>query len=560
MGPRGEVAYLDEEMDAWLAEEFDRAPVAAGALGLPHFHPRLDDLSAARFEAEPERTRRWIGRFGALLEAGGLSSDDRIDVELVLSELGGRQAVEGWQAWRRDPAVYLQPCLNGVFDLFLHRLAPEAELVEAAVSRLRQVPTAVADAVANLDPELAPPLLIERGLQTARAGATYFRELLPAEVADPNLRSRVAEAGHQAAVAVEGLASHLEDLGPRCRGSWALGEERYSEVLRRRQLLPYGGDEVGRRGEQEWAQLNGEMNELAAAVDRHAPRWQAVTAALAADHPTDPDGMRQAYEQETVAARRFCVERGLVTPAAGERCVVAPSPLFVRPVLAVASYQAPPPLTPLRTGHFYVPYPPEGTGEAALLERLADNGRHAIPSVTVHEAYPGHHWHLTWSSASGRPVRHWIRSSYFVEGWALYAERMMSEEGYFADPADQLLHLAMRIFRAVRMIVDPALHAGAMSPGEAERHLVERAGITEAVARAEVSRYCAWPTQAPSYLTGALEIEALRDRWRRGPGAGRPLREFHDAIAASPGLPLPLAARALAAGRQRPPCPPDGAE
>jgi uncharacterized protein (DUF885 family) len=552
---------VDEEIDAWLAEEFDRAPVAAGALGLTHFYHRLDDLSAARFQGEGQRTRRWMDRFRRLAEVdavsagqpraarptGGLSAGDRIDVELALCELGGRQAVEGWEGWRRDPAVYLQPCLNGIFGLFLHRLAPEADLVAAAVSRLRQIPTATADAVANLDPEVASPLLVERGVQMARAGASYLRELLPAEVGDPNHRSQLAEAGAQAAVAVEGLASHLAQLGPRCGGDWALGEDRYSEVLRRRQLLAYGGSEVERRGELAWAQLDEQMNELARTIDPEAPGWRAVTSALAADHPADPDAMRLAYEEETAAARRFCFDRQLVTPARGERCIVAPSPVFVRPVLAVASYQAPPPLTALRTGYFYVPYPPEGTREAALAERLADNGRHAIPSVSVHEAYPGHHWHLTWSASTSHPVRHWVRSSYFVEGWALYAEKLMCEEGYFVDPRDRLLHLAMRIFRAVRMIVDPALHAGSMSPEEAERQLVERAGMTEAVARAEVNRYCAWPTQAPSYLTGALEIEALRDRWRGGPGGGRPLREFHDTIASSPGLPLRLAARTVSA-------------
>jgi uncharacterized protein (DUF885 family) len=536
--------HVDEEIDAWLAEEFDRRPVAAGALGLDHFNFLLDDLSAARLGGEPARTRRWTARLG-LFDEEQLAVDDLIDVKLVLSELAGRQVMEDWLDWRRDPAVYVEPCLHSAFDLFVNRSAPEPQLVAAAVSRLRQVPAAAADAIANLDPEVTPPLLLERGIAMCRAGAAYFANLLPGEVGDLGLRAQVADAGGAAATALSGLATHLRQLRPRAAGDWAVGEGRYSALLRRRELLHYDAGRLQTRGEEVWAQLDAEMADVARRVDPDAPGWQAVVSALAAEHPADPDAMRRAYETATADARRFCAERQLVTFAAGERCLVVPSPVFQRPVLAVASYQSPPPISALRTGHFFVPYPPEGTSPEELDQRLADNGTFAIPSVAVHEAYPGHHWQLTWSSQAARPVRHWVSSSYFVEGWALYAERLMREEGYFADPREELMHLSMRIFRAVRMIVDPALHCGGMTPEEAAEQLVNRAGMTRAVARAEVDRYCAWPTQAPSYLAGSLEIEAIRDRWREGPGAGRPLRQFHDAVAASPGLPPALSALAL---------------
>lgn len=536
--------YVDELIDGWLAEEFDRSPVAAGELGIAGYDERLDDLGAESFEAEPGRTRAWSERFTSL-RPRQLPLDDRIDVELVLSELAGRSALEDWQAWRRDPAVYVNPCLNGVFSLFLHRLTPEPELVDSAVSRLRQVPRALASARANLDASLSPRLLVDRALGACRAGEVYFRDLLPAEVSNANLRGILAEAAGEAASAMKSFTGFLAELAERAQGAWALGEQRYSALLTRRELLGYGAAELHERGESAWAALNQEMNDLARSIDPDAPGWQDVISALARVHPADPEEMRAAYEDATASARRFLVERDLVTLPPGERCVVEPSPVFQRPILAVASYQGPPPLSLSSTGHFFVPYPPEGTGPLALQQRLADNGRYAIPSVAVHEAYPGHHWHLSRARHTPRPVRHWVTTSYFVEGWALYAERMMREEGFFTDPREELYHLAMRIFRAVRIIVDTALHSGEMSVEEAVAQLVARAGLTEAVAQAEASRYCAWPTQAPSYLTGALEIERIREQWRRGKGANRALKDFHDAIAASPGLPLALAEEAL---------------
>jgi uncharacterized protein (DUF885 family) len=118
----------------------------------------------------------------------------------------------------------------------------------------------------------------------------------------------------------------------------------------------------------------------------------------------------------------------------------------------------------------------------------------------------------------------------------------MREQGYFTDPRDELMHLNARIFRAARIVVDTALHSGDMTVDDAIVHMQQRAGLTEPIARAEVYRYCAWPTQAASYLTGCLEIERLRARWQ-AEGRGD-LRAFHDTIAATGGLPIALAERA----------------
>jgi uncharacterized protein (DUF885 family) len=120
---------------------------------------------------------------------------------------------------------------------------------------------------------------------------------------------------------------------------------------------------------------------------------------------------------------------------------------------------------------------------------------------------------------------------------------MMREQGFFADPAHELCHLDARIFRAARIVADTSLHCGDMTYDEAVAYMHAKTGLTEATARAEVTRYCAWPTQAASYLTGSLEIERMRDRWDAD-GRGS-LRDFHDRVAGSGALPMALAERAL---------------
>ncbi len=536
------MADVEGLLSEWMASDFERNPTRASALGVEGFDDRIGDYSAARWESEPDKDKHWAGRIAAL-PIGDLQVDEQVDLTLVLATLAGRSITHDWQAWRRDPSIYTEPCFGGVFNLWLHRLRPEEELVAASVARLHQVPDVLADARANLDADVVPALLASRALGGARAGLTYLTDLLPTEVADDALRDLLASAGRSAATAVEDFSVFLEGLETRARGDWAIGETTYSALLRERELLGVDAGELHATGQALYDQLSDEMTAVAAEIDPTASGWPEVLAALDADHPATPDEMRAGYERACLEARAFLVERSLVTLPEGERCVVEPSPVFQRPVLAVASYGAPPPFSSQRVGHFFVPYPPDGESQAGIDQRLASNGWHAIPTTAVHEAYPGHHWHLTWSAATPRPVRKVLRTSYFVEGWALYAERMMHEEGFFTDPRAVLSHLGARLFRAARIVVDTALQAGDMTFDDAVGFLMDKVVMTEAVARAEVRRYCAWPTQAASYLTGSVEIEQVRARWM-AEGRGD-LHAFHDAMAANPGLPVALAERLL---------------
>jgi uncharacterized protein (DUF885 family) len=539
------VTGFGERVAAFLREEFAEAPVMASALGLIEHDARLDDLSAAAFERRQRSAARWLADL-ALVDRAGLSADEAIDLDLLLSVLRGRLIMADWQMWRRQPDVYLGPALHGVFTLFLHRLRPEAELVPAAAARLRAAAGSIADGMKNLAPELTPRVYVERALGQARAAARYARDLVAAEVTDPALRATLAEAGAVAARAFDDFAAFLEELAPRASGAWAIGEARYTALLRERELLALDAGALRERGRAEYDRVAGDLRRLAREIDG-SDDWTATLARLNRDHPPTPEAMREAYADWTERARGFLRERGLVTLLDGERCVVEPSPVFQRPVLAVASYQGPPAFSALRTGHFFVPFPPDGADAEEIRKRLENNSYPSIPTTAVHEAYPGHHWHLSCAKENPSAVRHVFRTAYFSEGWALYAEQMMREQGFFTDPRQLMCHHEATLFRAARIVVDTSLHAGEMTYDEAVRFMMARANLPEPTAKAEVGRYCAWPTQASAYLTGCLEILDIRRRWlaradRAGAGG---LRAFHDALARTGTLPLGLAARAV---------------
>ncbi|MFD9738873.1 DUF885 domain-containing protein [Umezawaea sp. NPDC059074] len=527
-------------VDGVLGWHFDRFPGQAAVLGSLDHDRTFGDFSAAGFGRYEREAGEWLARFEEVPDAG-LSLDDTVDRDLLVAVLRGVRAKAAWPAWRRDPSTYLSSVLFPLFTAFLHRLRPEPELVSTVVARLAEVPSVFAACRANLDPELASPVIVRRAIGQARSGRAYLTGVLPAEVADPGLRAELAAAAEPAAVAFDELAEFLEGFAERARGDWRMGEELYSALLVEQELLGYGAGELHDRGVAAYDGLVAEMDALT------APRpWHDVVVEQQANHPPTVADMRAEYEAETKRARAFLAEHGLVTFADGEECLVVPSPEFQRPIAAVASYLSPPPLTAGRTGHFFVPYPPADFTDEQVLQRLRTNARGQLPTIAVHETYPGHHWHLSWLAARDRAVRKVFRTPYFSEGWALYSESLMREHGYFTDPAHELAHLEARSFRAARMIVDTALHCGDMTPEEAEEFMTAKTSLTPGTAKGEVSRYCAMPTQAPSYLTGALEIESIRaDYLRAGRGT---LREFHDTIAGSGALPLGLARRVALGG------------
>jgi uncharacterized protein (DUF885 family) len=307
-------------------------------------------------------------------------------------------------------------------------------------------------------------------------------------------------------------------------------------------------------GQAEYDRLDAEMKQLARDA-RGTDDWRSILHdANDNDHPATEEQMRRTYEEWTEKARVFLGETGLVTLPDGESCDVTPAPVFSRPLIAVASYSGPPAFSDRREGHFFVPIAPEGASETEIQNRLAANSNTSIPTTAVHEAYPGHHWHITWSKIHAPKLRLVLGTPYFSEGWALYAERVMRERGFFEDPIQELQHLEATIFRAARIVVDTSLHMGEMDYEQAVKYLMSATPIPEPTARAEIGRYCSWPTQASAYLTGCLEILRIRGRFldARGFGSVAPadapmdvIREFHDTICASGRMPLGLAEQAV---------------
>lgn len=191
-----------------------------------------------------------------------------------------------------------------------------------------------------------------------------------------------------------------------------------------------------------------------------------------------------------------------------------------------------------RPGIFYMPIPsPKNFNVTSGME-----------SLFLHEAIPGHHYQISLQQEN-ETLPKFMRFGWFGaygEGWALYCESLGQEFGLYTDPYQKMGALSDEMMRAVRLVVDTALHTGKMSREEAIKYFLSNVSYDEASATAEIERYMAMPGQALSYKIGALKIKDLRTKYQNQQGSKFNIASFHDEILSQGCLPLSVLERKMA--------------
>lgn len=191
-----------------------------------------------------------------------------------------------------------------------------------------------------------------------------------------------------------------------------------------------------------------------------------------------------------------------------------------------------------RPGIFYMPIPNPANF----------NVTSGMESLFLHEAIPGHHYQVSLQQEN-ESLPKFMRFGWFGaygEGWALYCESLGTEFGLYTDPYQKMGALSDEMLRAVRLVIDPALHTGKMSREEAIQYFLNNVAYDKASATAEVERYMAMPGQAVSYKIGALKIKDLRNKYQKQLGPKFNIASFHDEILSQGCLPLSVLERKMA--------------
>jgi uncharacterized protein (DUF885 family) len=261
------------------------------------------------------------------------------------------------------------------------------------------------------------------------------------------------------------------------------------------------------------------------------------------DHPPDFAAALDGYRSAMAEARRFVIDRGIAFLPADEKLEVIETPEYMRAVLPFAAYYQPPKFGNAELRGLYLVTPSVDGGARAARE----HNYASLYNTSIHEAYPGHHQQLVSSIGHPSLVRTLVDAPEFVEGWAMYCEQMMREEGFDTDPRHLVMMYTDAIWRACRIILDIRLQRGEISVEEAIDFLVEQTRFERPNAAAEVHWYTYRPTYPMSYLLGKVLLLRLRDDERHRLGDRFSLRQFHDSLLREGSLPISFHRRLLAA-------------
>ena len=528
-------AFVDEYLGLRGRRSSDWSQEALSENGAPDFSPE-------RFAALIQPQRDLLARLQAV-DSEGLSlpeqTDRRVMIALLESDIYNS---ERRRAWETQPLLYVP--VRQVSGLFAAGMSGGLEAEgqaaadqvdqERATALLGAVPAALEQGRTNLG--RPPERTTREAIYQTEATVDVLRNGLPTLAA---LSDEAAAAGAEALAA---LASYLEfleiDLLPRSDGSWAIGREHYDYTLKHRWLMDEEADDIIAIGREVFERTVAEAQEVA---ERISPgkHWVEVYEELKKDHPTAV-GLKQAYQEQMDAAKAFVIEHKILTLPAGEEVITVDTPPAQRRSSPFGTFDSVGPEDDELQGRLVLTPIEEGLTPEQHEARLSAHHTAWVPIIAVHEAYPGHHSHALKMYENPRKLRHYVNEAIFSEGWGLFTEQLMYEEGFLQGDDVKLTQLRNRLWRAARVILDASLHTGQMTFDEAVDFMVEEIRFDRMAAELEVGMYTERPTYFLGYLIGMVKIEQMREEWIAKYGRPEEPRELYDALLTIGALPPTL--------------------
>jgi uncharacterized protein (DUF885 family) len=516
-------------------------PILGTAVGLHSEDDRMGDGSREQVLAELAAEREHLTAVESL-DPAALSEEVRFERDLEIHNLQ-RTIFETEEVRIWEQRSYALDALgDALFLLFARDHAPLMERLTSITGRLEGVPAFLEASKSRAAvPQVRRWQRIE--MDTAADLPALFDELVAAGAntlpsAD---QRRLIRAAESAKVAVELFGTWLEGTLANGTDNWAVGRERHDAIVARRGFDGLDSDAILDLG---WTRLREERAGRAAAARELDPEAseQEVIARVKNDGPADFDGALDAYRSAMFRARQHLIDRDLVTVPTDERIDVIPTPEYLRKVLPFAAYFDPAAFDAEPKG-IYVVTPSIDGAEGAMRE----HNYASISNTSIHEAYPGHHLQLDTARRHPSLTRLLTDAPEFVEGWGMYSELMMREQGFDDDARFRLIMHTDAIWRACRIILDVRMHRGEIDVEEATDWLVEQTQFERANAHAEVQWYTYRPTYPLSYLLGRTLLLGLRADEERRLGSAFDLKAFHDTLLQNGSLPISFHRRLLAA-------------
>lgn len=553
-------AALDALLTEWFYDNVERSPTFATSLGIDkddraHLAGRLGDLS---LKAEGEDRARDLARWERLKAWSSEGLSDSMRVTLAVSQFQAETAaMRAELPFVGSPYIVAQ---NGgayfsVPDFMTnqHRLETPAD-AEAFLSRLKAFAVQLDQENARLEADAAagitlPAVIMDKTLtqlKTLRDTPAAEMAMVQALVRKTGEKSLAGDWGVRAAVIVDeeikpALGRQIavfEAQRPTAStdvGVWRLpqGETLYNLGLRGYTTTTYTGSEIHEIGLQQVASIQAEIDTILKSLGMTEGTVGERVNALG----QDPQHLWPNTDEGKVALIASLNEMvAAITPRLPEVFSTLPqAPVEIRRVPVSIQIGAP--------GGYYQAASLDGSRPGAYYINLRDTANRpkwSLPTLTHHEAVPGHHFQISVAREAGTlPIyRRASGFSAYNEGWALYSERVAADDlnMYEGNPLGRIGYLQAYLFRAVRLVVDTGLHDKRWSREQAIAYMIAEAATPANSAQSEVDRYIVWPGQACSYKLGQTVIEGLRQEAEAKPGFD--IKAFHDRMLLNGSVPL----------------------
>jgi len=559
-----EDARLTARFKDFLEQSARQRPTEASALGDHRFDALLDDVTPAARQGWLTY-RRQVLRELEQIDPKKLSRAGQIDLEIWQHHLKREiWLAENTRPFEEDPRVYNEYITGSVYQLLTQSTLPKATNIKNCAARMAQVPKITAAAKQSL--KNPPRVILETAIaQNQGAIAFYERDLFALAGETPQLSQLSAPAR----VVVAALKDHqqfLESLLPAAQGDWRIGKEKFARKLELELDAGLTADQVLAEALREAERVEREMYVFARQMwsqaypktplppDDEIGRRAAINQVLThlAKQHGKPDEIVQDAKSSVAAIKDFITKNDILRLPDPDRCQVIEMPEFQRGN-STAFLNPAPPLDPEASSVYAVSPPPKDWDDRRVTSYLQEYNRYMLQLLTIHEAYPGHYVQLEYANRHPSLIRKVLSSGIFAEGWAVYTEQMMLDQGYGGgDPALRIHQLKWYLRAVTNAILDYQMHCGTMTDEEALALLTQRAFQTEGEALKKIVRAKQSSCQLCTYFVGRTAFYRLRQQVQREQGADFDLGRYHEAVLDHGTLPVKYLPELVRARLKRP--------
>jgi len=517
------------------------SPVTASTVGYHKHHGEmledmLDDFSAAGIKASISLQRDIEERI-AKLDLKVLNPEQRADIGIMQDAIQAtRLDIEDVQSYRHNPTIYVELIGNALYTPYVLHYAPADQRFKHIIQRLIAIPTLVRQAEQNL---VDSPEIWNKVAREENAGNIDLIDGVLRISCPKALGKDYTQAAEPALIALRAFNEFLEGTLAKRTADWRLGKVRYAKKFSYVLATGKTPDTLLREAETDLAQTRDEMVQLA------APKTVEEALADVALHHATPHTYMAAAKQSLASATAFVTAKDLVTLPPNSNLQVIDTPVFMRGIYGVGGFNQAPPLEP-RLGAFYWVTPiADSWPQARIDSKLREYNESGLAHLTVHEAMPGHYVQAEYANDVQPRSRRLLRSIFgngpYVEGWAVYTQQLMAEQGYMGDTPGYRLTLAKQKLRVLaNTILDVRLQTLGMSDQEALDLMTKGTYQETEEATAKLQRAKLSSCQLPTYYAGYKGWLAVREHYRAMHGEAMSLKQFHEAALREGAVPLPV--------------------